>query len=472
MAGLLDLPTELLIDILENPTFPTETLYALSLLCRRLHFIALPIFLSRHGFAPDSIAVTIQIREDGRDLLAALQSSLLPTQPQSLTCVFPHPSCTSIFPLLPHIERLEKYISCLPSVQHVTLELDTWGSVCLAVGDDRALRAWAIDMESLLNCIVEKQCASLAIRHGGQFSRAYEVAPGGVNQRLTSIRRLFSAVPKLFLRTKVSETQRFSRAPHQGTGRIEMGACRRSPKLTSLDIRSAAFFLPPGLNWTLTALRNCRIQSLTLSRSVEDATTWSTVLPLIASAGRGLISLTLIDADHLSDGEYLDFIAQLPRLRHLSVDSRRQVEIRESCALIPLRTLETLRAPPRLIEHLVHHPSPLPKITSICILWPKFYVATEIGALRHGRRRYLDGVVSHVRRVDLTVSFSADLDLPRLLRAIEATEFVGKLGVNGKMYELVKEGTTMCAHHVDGGPGIEGGVVARGMDCAAPRKGG
>ncbi|KAF8128042.1 hypothetical protein K438DRAFT_2000500 [Mycena galopus ATCC 62051] len=160
-------------------------------------------------------------------------------------------------------------------------------------------------MESLLNCVVKKQCASLAIMHRGQFMRAYEVSPGSIDQCPTLIQHLFSAVPKLLLHTKVSEMQQFSCVPHQGAGQIEM------------------------------------------------------------------------DTDYLSDGEFLNFIAQLPQLHHLSImDSRRQAEIPESYTPILLRALETLCAPLQLIEHLVRHPSPLPKIITICNLWPKLYGRT------------------------------------------------------------------------------------------------
>jgi hypothetical protein len=58
--------------------------------------------------------------------------------------------------LLPHLRRLENYISQLPSARHATLCLDIRGSACLAVGDDKALRAWTTRMESLLKCILEK----------------------------------------------------------------------------------------------------------------------------------------------------------------------------------------------------------------------------------------------------------------------------------------------------------------------------
>ncbi|KAJ6595127.1 hypothetical protein DFH09DRAFT_159014 [Mycena vulgaris] len=110
-TGILDLPTEILVDILENPTFPIDTLYALASLSRRLHFIALPIYFSRHGMPSTPNSVVITMRMNRKDLLSALQIALFIPQIDSITCIFPHPSCTSIFPILPHLRRLESHCS-------------------------------------------------------------------------------------------------------------------------------------------------------------------------------------------------------------------------------------------------------------------------------------------------------------------------------------------------------------------------
>ncbi|KAF7337395.1 hypothetical protein MSAN_02265800 [Mycena sanguinolenta] len=305
---------------------------------------------------------------------------------------------------------------------------------------------------------------------------------------------------------KNGETHEFRRAPHQGPERIEMGSCYSSTTLTSLDIRSATLVIPPGLRWTLTALRNCSIKSLTLGRGVEGAAIWSTVLPLIASAGRSLTSLTLIEFDSgsISDTDILTFIARLPHLRHLSISSGRENRISESIRrLIPLRAVETLRAPPAFIEYFVRHPYPLPKITSICVLWvgiydvdafvtslrtiirnldaqaraPRLIVSADTlmhssFSLTHyqsapGLHEFIDRVEElqitatpffygdiadvaswvalfcRVQRVELTVSNPDSFGVKRLLQAIQPTERLDGIWVNGKMYALVKEETRL-----------------------------
>ncbi|KAJ7657181.1 hypothetical protein DFH06DRAFT_1409328, partial [Mycena polygramma] len=379
-VGILDLPTELILDVLTRAILPTETLLGLARLCQRLYLIALPLYFERHGVDPNAKSVVINMRQDCRDTLQVLQAALFTPQTENITCIFPHPDCKSILPLLRHLSRLERYISRLPVVKHVTLQLDNRGSGCLSVGGDRQLRAWASALESLLNCIVRKRCTSLNVMYGGQFTRAYELAPPatdhGVISRFLLNRRLRN------------ETHAFHRVPSQGRTRIEMALPRssyRSSQLTSLEIHSAILLLPPGLSWTLRALRNCPITSLTLSRPAEAAIPWSTVLPLLASAGCGLTSVVLQQGDDgsfFSQADVLDnFVSRLPLLRHITLSPRTPLLF--SATEIPppelaLRHLETLHAPPVFIELLMPHADSLPKIRSVAVLWPEIPIRPQI----------------------------------------------------------------------------------------------
>ncbi|KAJ7107166.1 hypothetical protein C8R43DRAFT_937331 [Mycena crocata] len=381
LAGILDLPTEILIGVFETPSIPTDAIYFVSLLCRRLHFIALPIYLRRQGMDFNLKSVVITMRSDRKDVLSALQTALFTLQTKQITCIFPHPSCTTIFPILPHLQRLRKFISRLESIKTVTLQMDAPESVCLAVGDDSALQAWSMHLADLLNCIVQKRCSSLSMVYGGQLSRTYELIPTRTPQN--PITRLSAALQRL-IGLSGSETEEFRRVARQGKTRAEVvlsPTVYNFSNLNSLTIRSAIMLLPPGLRWTLAALRNCPITSLTLYHDVVESAIWNAVLPLMASAVPGLKSLVLQRAELLSDSDCLEFLSELPQLRHLTISSTTTSELTHIGPLIglELQKLESLRAPPRYVQYFLRHPKCFPTIKSICIVWPFVYRTPDIG---------------------------------------------------------------------------------------------
>ncbi|KAJ6459666.1 hypothetical protein C8R45DRAFT_1030670 [Mycena sanguinolenta] len=415
MAGLLDLPPEILLSVLEYPAVSDTTVYFLALVCRQLHFVALPVYFSRHGLTPSSKSIVITMREGRRDVLAALKSALFIPDTEDIECIFPHPSCTSIFSLLIHLKRLESYVSQLPSVKRVTLRLDVRGSACLSVGDDRSLRAWTAGLESLLNCIVEKKCVSLSMMGGMQFTRAYEAIPP-VHQG--TMARLLSAIPRL-LHRPTGRIQGFRRVPRQGDASVEMAippSLHNSSNLASLDIHSAILILPPGLHWTLAALRTCPITSLTLGHRMEESIAWGIVLPLFASAASQLTSLTvdLISdygyTDSFTEADILDFISRLPQLRHITISYKlsRVDSLETECPLLDLPNLETLSAPPTVILHMLRHPSPFPNIQSICVLWPQPPVSPSICLLATA----LQPVLKNPHPPRLSVSVKTSMYLP------------------------------------------------------------
>ncbi|KAJ7131498.1 hypothetical protein C8R43DRAFT_659384 [Mycena crocata] len=500
-AGILDLPTEILIAIFEDSTIRTDTIYYISLLCRTLHFIALPIYLRRQGMDRDLKSVVIRMRTDRRDVLSALQTALFTLQMEQITCIFPHPSCDNITHILPHLQRLREFISRLSLVQNVTLQMDDPErlclSMCLAVGDDEALRVWAIHLEDLLNCIVRK-CSNLTMMYGGQLTRSYELIPPGTPRKPGT--RLSGAIQKL-----VGSDPKFRRVARQGSRHIKMAlpsSVYNSSKLTALTIRSAILLHPPGLRWTLTALRNCPITSLTLYHNIGDPAIWTAVLPLIASSAVRLTSLELQRAEFISDTDCFDFISKLPLLTRLTISRTTSSKLRLTGPPIRLKNVEHLRAPPTVVQNLLRHPTCFPRINSIGLVWPiidpnsgkgvfaallssiiqtlearelypSITVSVDTGICRYASfdhtnnpelSRSLDRVevlqinailflftdipdmaawiarFPRVRRVEIDLPQSyLDLDgdvMRSMTRMIRATEFLGRIAVNGEIYHF------------------------------------
>ncbi|KAJ7119626.1 hypothetical protein C8R44DRAFT_788551 [Mycena epipterygia] len=381
MAGptsLLSLPNELLVIIFENPKFPVDYLCVLAVLCRRLHFLALPIYFSRHGMpSPSKLAVINSV-----DMLAALRMALFISSMEDITCIFPHPSCTSIFPLLPHLRRFRRFISRFSSVKRVTLQLDARNSMCNTVGDDVALRAWSSTLGGLLNSLVERGCTDLTVRYGGYLTRSYTLSAG--ERHTKRLRRAVKAITKLF-RSRAAMAGKgweFRRSPDQGRERALTAVSAntsRARKLSSLHIQSAVLLMPPCLNWTLSALRHCPVTSLSLSQVSLDTELWGAVLSLIAKASPHLTDLSLSELESISDIDILKFCTRLPRLTSLKIGSNEEARgTPTKCANGPIpefRHLSSLVAPADFILYFLRPRPCFPKLKSLCI---SFHGQTDI----------------------------------------------------------------------------------------------
>ncbi|KAK7028341.1 hypothetical protein R3P38DRAFT_920864 [Favolaschia claudopus] len=385
-ATLLSLPNELLIIIFENPKFPVDHLATLSLLCRRLHFLALPIYFARSGMPSPTKSAHIHLSKDGHDMLAALTMALFITSMEDITCIFPHPSCTSVLPLIPHLNRFRRFVAKFPSVGRVTLQLDARNSMCNSTGDDAALRAWSSCFGGLLNCLVERRCSELTVRYGGYLTRSYEltVPPGLAKFRVRNVLRAMRAL--LFRSQSGKELdQTFCRSAEQGKQRGALPAisskAARSSTLRSLRIQSAVLVMPPSLNWTLSALRSCPITSLTLFQISLELEIWAAALTLIASAAPNLTDLSLSELDAIAAVDILKFCSRLPRLTNLEIGDNLEAagtptQCRAGKGSWPeFRHLVSLRAPADFVRHFMLPRTSLRKLTSLCIL---FYGKTHM----------------------------------------------------------------------------------------------
>ncbi|KAJ6562136.1 hypothetical protein B0H19DRAFT_93254 [Mycena capillaripes] len=275
-----------------------------------------------------------------------------------IACIFPHPSCSTIFPFLKQMKRVETFISGLSSVKEVSLTLDTTQKGrCLARGTDEVLTAWATQLYSLLNCVVDRGCTSLTVVNGSHLTEAYQVNPRG------------------FLRKYLPFLDRdalalgFKRNPKQGNDVLPMPSFAQPVShLSSLNIDSTTLILPPGLYWTVAVLRHTPITSLTIRISYVEADVWRTVLPLIASAGPNLTTVSLTELDspsesHGAPGETLAlaFLARLPHLIEIELTHLqalwgyhmgRNLRIylhRTNGPTAPYKYLTTLRAPANIV---------------------------------------------------------------------------------------------------------------------------
>ncbi|KAJ7115361.1 hypothetical protein C8R44DRAFT_880665 [Mycena epipterygia] len=304
------------------------------------------------------------------DLLSALEICLfIPPDMDDLTFIFPHPDCTSIFPFVTQLKRVQQFIARLSSVKRVSLQLDSnAGGQCLSVGDDPALQAWASHFGGLLNCIVERKCTALTVTYGVHFTRAYVLNYSGFSRKYLpgTLRKLISPDTK---------ARAFTRDAEQGVGEVRLPTSYSASTLTSLNIQSATLIFPPGLDWTLSALRRGALTSLAIRMSITEARTWSVVLPLIAAAAPHLRALSLTEVDLDSETDVITFLSRLPLLTDLEITHDEALWARNKTLwarkgpTFPLRHLVNLRAPAGYIDHFLFSPKCFPSIASICVLW-------------------------------------------------------------------------------------------------------
>ncbi|KAJ7432150.1 hypothetical protein FB451DRAFT_1317386 [Mycena latifolia] len=285
--------------------------------------------LSVTAFPPQ--AIRLILREDRQDVLTALSTALFNFIPSldTVTCIFPHPACTSILPFLEHVDRLERFIARAPSLKHIALQLDTPSSICLSVGGDEALRAWTRHFGGLLNCILRRQCVSLTVTNGGYFTRSHELPPtnGYVRRQVSRLARRLQELASPWRAEPFSGTAKFHRVSGQGKERIEIPLplnCSHASRLTTLHIQSAVLLLPPGLSWTLKALRTCPISSLTFSQVAIAPREWGAVLLPIASAAAHLTTVSFFAHDYIRSTDIMGtdivaFAGRVPGLTQLDI---------------------------------------------------------------------------------------------------------------------------------------------------------
>ncbi|KAJ6460252.1 hypothetical protein C8R45DRAFT_1029762, partial [Mycena sanguinolenta] len=228
--GIVDLPTEILLNILEF--VEEESLFYLALLSRRFNVIALRIYFARQkvDFESESGVLCTVGRQARGDLLSAMQICLFIQSLDSVIFSIPRSSSdTSITPFLRDTKRVETFISRLTSVKKVSLRLgspEKRASISLRGGDE--LCAWSAHVGKLLNNLVQCGCLYLSII---DYSAIETKRPGLVNRLVRRVTRRSNSIYSI---------------PAFPSG---------TSQLTTLVLDSATFLTSPRIDWVLTALR-------------------------------------------------------------------------------------------------------------------------------------------------------------------------------------------------------------------------
>ncbi|KAJ7036633.1 hypothetical protein C8F04DRAFT_1394206 [Mycena alexandri] len=319
-STLVDLPPEVLLSIFE---FLDAELLSLSVLCRRLHFLALPLFLGRHSIPAPSEKTLVNFDAfctPDDDVLRALTITLFVPSIEHLSCVFPDP--TYIYRHLESIRRVTRLVKRLERVGKLSLEfypnhfrLNT--SIPKFYSENRVWELCYDALRDLMQAIGDKLCTSLSV--------------------------IGCPVP-------VS-------APFQS-------ASIRIDSITDLHL-AVDYSATPYSWWMFFALKNSPISSLKLDITADadlDAVDFAATLTTLSLKG-GYVPTSAI----------VEFLRRHPRISNLTLPNRPSrndpsTSTTDVARRLRLDDLVALCAPPAYILHFLQTCDPFPALQRIMIV--------------------------------------------------------------------------------------------------------
>ncbi|CAA7264504.1 unnamed protein product [Cyclocybe aegerita] len=301
-TSLLDLPNELLLQILLDGSLSEGDLFAMGLVCRHFNLIALPIFLQAYGIEDpsDTISVSVPVwdlaHRKSPDALAGLCATAHGiTSVRLLRCFFqealPQPSQQPEVELrathLPHaVRRLTRFVHRLSHIEDAQIYLVRHADDTVQTrkpSDGSRLRGapmdeicdWADALGGLLNAIVERGC------------------------------------------TRLTKAQ-------------------NNPTIQYFFLHSPTLLLPPFTNWTLSLLHTqTSLTHLSMGDIALAKEHWTFILPMIPdSVCQRLIAFTVeSQCTSLGATDLLQFLTRLSRLERLKIDNIFGWEIWAKCPM-------------------------------------------------------------------------------------------------------------------------------------------
>ncbi|KAJ7164030.1 hypothetical protein C8R43DRAFT_989543 [Mycena crocata] len=346
--GLLRLPNELLLEVLQQLDGNDWGILAISTSCKRLHYLALPIYLAAYGITDTASLATeaLTLLPPQLDVLIALQTCLFVRSLKHISCSFSLNSARRDYSsrdmdrFFRHLRRLAAFISILNSVDEVTLnfeDVNLW-AISESLG---VLEIWASVISTLLDTILEKQCkifnvvGGMFIVHPSQFQRK---GPRATVKRRTIISDVGRRIGSAFAGKTVP--------PASDSGKSPAG-------LQAFNIHSRVLLLHPCYDWTIAALSTSpNLTSLSIVHVEIPDSNWDNIMFNIHAPA--LQDLTIDLHCRISAAAFDQLFIRHPRLRFLSL-GRNLHSLAESDVASKdcLPNLTTLSGPPSYIRFLM-----------------------------------------------------------------------------------------------------------------------
>jgi hypothetical protein len=389
---LLSLSTELLLLILDN--VHTAGLLALSRTSRRLHYLALPTYLSRHGISnPASRNLVLE----GRAVCAlpGFQISLFITSLDHLSYKFKgiHPHFAR------EVTQLLRFITKLTQVSEVVLDLRNidfrWVDGLAIVSSD----FWKPEFLRLLMVILHKKCVSLTIVYGRFLKPDLSATP--IPKRHATIGGSTPIVPK------------FLGSPLRSGSRHRMILHPPLNELGKLFIHGDILLSKPFYDWTMATLNASRITSLSFRLFGVHPTTWATIL---SSFTIPTLTHFAPETADIAFADLLKFFSRHPSITNISLHDHinhldsgglpRPVQRKQ---LLP--NLVSLSGSPWNIKHLLNYLRPVPHLESIYLWLPvhqRLFQTSDFEELTGEIGAVMQNTEPHVLSLRFLVPISCD----------------------------------------------------------------
>ena len=439
-TGLLHLPNELLLEIFED--LSDDTLYQLAVICRRLHFLALPLVFKHHELNPTSGRCALY-REEMR-ALPALRMSLSVTSLISIRCCFNAPT------LINESYELYRLISRLTSIKDVKLHLPVLDIRTNGIEID--LRIWSQIFLWLLDAVIQKSCSKLTVtgetggnhefpavipRSAGANPRLYQVLEGKresfklynnsqmlnrpyLNRSLicTYTQSIFaserpgsSSVPSINKMSKVVDGKLLQSSSVSNVEDSECTNAIDSPvhSLTSFNVYSAMLLDYPFTDWTINILNTAPITSLSLEEVDIPTETWAYILPLLilpALSELTIRSSTMVFVD------LCHFFARHPSITTLELKGCTMPFQRSPVSQDILPKLTALAASSQYLTCLLEDKDNFPNLVSITI-------ASHLYRLQsfdyHLTERALTSIAQRIQETAVTLKLTSQPEVEQWL---------------------------------------------------------
>ncbi|KAJ8514517.1 hypothetical protein ONZ45_g7968 [Pleurotus djamor] len=270
MCFLQSLPTEVLEFVLGE--VECDGLFKLALLSRRFHYIALPLYLSRRGIKDyDHPDCTITFQSDRMRAIRAVRMALFITHVKQFSFVFGYPAETLLEEIRQATRLLQRPNLRIDAIQLNFAKLDLWGLGEQLMGNTMHLvppNEWFTALRATLEAAAISGCKRFSVLCGQTYWLKSE--DSFVGMRLSPQTRM-----KKFVRLVKSTVKKLVQRTPTPSQHITF-----SSHMQDFELSNSPTFLHPQMReWTIRALLNSTITSLSICGLGTTRSEWTALLP-------------------------------------------------------------------------------------------------------------------------------------------------------------------------------------------------